>query len=118
MSLLNLSLISAFYVFAGVMHFVKPKIYLKMMPPYLPAHLTLVYLSGVAEILLGLLLWIPSARPLAAWGIIALLVAVFPANVYMLQRGGPAFKVPTWTLWVRLPLQGLLIVWAYYSGIA
>lgn len=83
------------------------------MPPYLPAHLALVYLSGAAEVVLGLLLWSPALRPWAAWGLIALLVAVFPANVYMYQQGGAAFGLPAWAPAARLPLQALLIAWAY-----
>jgi uncharacterized membrane protein len=104
---------SILYVGAGAMHFFRPRLYLKMMPPYLPAHLTLIYLSGIAEIALGALLWVPSARPWAAWGIIALLVAVFPANLYMYQRGGAAYGIPDWALLARLPLQLALIAWAY-----
>lgn len=104
---------SVLYVGAGAMHFARPNFYLRMMPPYLPAPLTLIYLSGVAEILLGALLWVPSLRPWSAWGIIALLVAVFPANLYMYQRGGAAYGVSDWLLLARLPAQGLLIAWAF-----
>jgi uncharacterized membrane protein len=111
---LSLGILSVFYIVAGVLHFIRPKMYLKIMPPYLPEPLLLVYLSGVAESLLGVLLLIPTLRPWAAWVIILLLVAVFPANVFMYQQGGKIFHTPPWVLLIRLPLQGLLIAWAYW----
>lgn len=80
---ITLILMALLYIVAGLLHFIKPKMYLKIMPPYLPAHLPLVYLSGVAEILLGIGLLIPALQVYAAWGVILLLIAVFPANVYM-----------------------------------
>ena len=104
------------YIGAGVMHFVSPDFYMPMMPPYLPWHLGLIYLSGVAEIGLGVAVLVPSLRPLAAWGIIALLIAVFPANVHIalnnIPIGGATEGAGTLN-WVRLPIQGLLIVWAW-----
>jgi uncharacterized membrane protein len=118
---LALWLMAAFYVFAGVMHFVNPNFYLQMMPPYIPWHLAMVYLSGVAELVLGVGLLMPAWRPLAAWGVIALLVAVFPANLHMALYGirpvgGPAGleNASTFALWMRLPLQGVLIGWAWW----
>ena len=101
------------YMAAGMNHFLNPAGYIKIIPPYLPAPAFLVQFSGFAEILLGVLLLIPVLRVWAAWGIIALLVAVFPANFYMFQQGGPAFDIPQWILIARLPLQGVLILWAY-----
>jgi uncharacterized membrane protein len=100
-------------VVAGTLHFVRPRAYLAIMPPYLPAPLLLVYVSGVAEIGLGAGLLIPSLQKWAAWGLIALLIAVFPANIYMYQRGSAAFGIPDWALLARLPLQLVLIAWAY-----
>jgi uncharacterized membrane protein len=79
-------LLAALMIGAGVMHFVNPGFFLKIMPPYLPYHLELVYFSGVCEIVLGILLLIPRYRRLAGWGIIALLIAVFPANIYVYQH--------------------------------
>ena len=111
---LNLALMSLFYVAAGIFHFVKPEMYLKIMPPYLPAPRALVFLSGVAEVTLGVGLLIPATQVWAAWGLIALLVAVFPANIYMYQLGGAAFGWPDWVLLARLPLQLVLIAWAYW----
>ncbi|GAB4015331.1 DoxX family protein [Spirosoma koreense] len=110
----NLSLyIQAFvYIAAGLNHFLNPKMYLAIMPPYLPAHPFLVSVSGVAEVVLGLGLLLPATRSLSAWGLILLLVAVFPANVYM-ATSNRFRKFPAWLRWARLPLQGGLIWWAY-----
>ena len=110
---MGLALMSAVYVFAGILHFAKPRIFVRIVPPYLPWPKLLVYLSGAAEIILGLMLWVPELSRWAAWGIVALLIAVFPANLYMHQKGGKAFEVPSWLLAVRLPVQLLLIAWAY-----
>ena len=108
-------LLTVFMVLAGVNHFLSPAVYEAMMPSALPAHLALVYVSGVFEILGGLGLILPATRRWAAWGIIALLVAVFPANVNMAINDLPlgSRDVPTWALWARLPLQLVMILWAY-----
>src|ERR1017187_7894845 len=79
-------LLAIFMVGAGAMHFINPDFYLQIMPPYLPLHLELVYLSGFCEIGLGLLLLFPRFSRIAAWGIIVLLVAIFPANIYVYQH--------------------------------
>ena len=105
---------SAFYIVAGLLHFTRPEMYVRIIPSYLPAPSFFVWVSGAAEFLLGALVLIPRFRRRAAWGVIALLVAVFPANIYMYQQGGAAFGVPNWALLVRLPLQGILILWAYW----
>jgi uncharacterized membrane protein len=109
----SLAIMAVFYIVAGLGHFRSPGMYLKIMPPWLPAPLLLVYISGVAEAVLGALLFFPSLQHWAAWGIVALLAAVFPANIYMFQRGGAAFGMPQWLLVARLPLQLVLMVWAY-----
>ncbi len=110
-------LMGAAYVGAGVAHFRAPNFYLPMMPPYLPAHLALIYLSGVAEIVLGIAVLVPSYRKLAAWLIIALLIAVFPANLHIainnIPIGGAEVGLGAWN-WVRPPLQGVLILWAWW----
>jgi uncharacterized membrane protein len=100
---------------AGAMHFLRPEPYLQMMPSALPAPGALVAISGLAEIAGGLGLILPATRRLAAWGLIALFVAVFPANLNMALNDLPLGDtvVPTWALWARLPLQALLIAWAY-----
>lgn len=105
-------------IFAGVSHFTATATFLAMMPPLLPAPRALVYISGAAEIALGISLMIPSLRRLASLGLIALFIAVFPANVYMAIAHLPLgdLHVPTWALWARLPLQGVLIGWAYWVG--
>ncbi len=110
----SLYLMSALYLVAGIFHVVKPKPFLQIVPPRLPYPLFLVYVSGAAEIALGVLLHVPSTRSLAAWGIIALLIAVFPANIYMAQLGERKTGVPKWALLVRLPFQFVLMAWAYF----
>jgi len=101
----------------GTLHFVRPKPFVRIVPKYLPAPLTLVYVSGFFEILGGIGLLVPATRASAAWGLIALYVAVFPANVYMLTENislDPRKPIPRWALWLRLPFQLLFIGWAYW----
>jgi uncharacterized membrane protein len=100
------------FIVAGVLHFVRPDAYMKIMPPYLPWHLPLVIISGIAEIGLGALLLVPRFSPIAAWGLIALLIAIFPANLYLYQHQEILPASPTLHL-LRLPLQGVLILWAW-----
>jgi uncharacterized membrane protein len=99
-------------VAAGMNHFLSTGFYLRMMPSYLPWHTELVYISGVAEILLGILLLIRETSTIAAWGLIALLVAVFPANLQMALHPSTFPEFPEVALWVRLPFQAVLIAWA------
>ena len=103
----------ALFVVAGVMHFVLPKVYASIMPPMLPAPVLLVYVSGVAEILGGVGVLVPSTRRMAAWGLVALLIAVWPANLEMAMHPERFASMPVWALWVRLPLQLPLIWWAW-----
>ncbi len=103
-----------FFVLAGVNHFIDPAFYLKIMPPYLSWHYELVILSGIAEVVLGIALLIPKLSRIAAWGIIALLIAVFPANLHMAMHPELYSDIPVVALWIRLPIQGLLILWAYW----
>jgi uncharacterized membrane protein len=103
-----------FFVLAGFNHFIKTAFYLKIVPPYLPWHLLLVYLSGVLEIVLGLLLLTRKFTRIAAWGLIALLVAVSPANIHMAINHGLYPEYSVTALWLRLPLQLVLMAWAYY----
>ena len=103
------------YIVAGVNHFMNPRMYVKIIPPYLPAPEVLNYVAGAAEVILGIALLFPATRPGAAWGIIALLIAVFPANLYMYQQNMSG--IPSWILLARLPLQLGLIAWAWwYTG--
>ena len=108
-------LLGAFMTLAGLNHFLSPGVYVGMMPAVLPAPLALVYVSGVAEMAGGIGLLFERTRRLAAWGLIALFVAVFPANLNMALNHLPlgAHSVPVWALWARLPLQLVLIAWAY-----
>jgi len=106
------SVFAALFVLAGVGHFVAPDFYLRIMPPYLPWHRPLVLVSGVFEVALGVLLLVPRFSRLAAWGLIALLVAVFPANIYVYQNQ-QMFPLNPLLHLLRLPMQGVLILWAY-----
>ena len=107
-------LMGLFFVVAGVNHFLRPDFYMKIMPPYLPWHLPLVYLSGLFEVALGILVLIPKYTAPAAWGLIALLIAVFPANLHMALNAELYPSLSPIALWLRLPLQGVLIAWAYW----
>ena len=100
------------FVGAGLLHFLRPATYLAIMPPQLPQPLLLVYLSGVFELLGGLGLLPARTRRLAGWGLLALLVAVFPANVYMALIH-EQLHIPGWVAWGRLPLQPLLMWWVW-----
>ena len=101
------------YVIAGAGHFIVTRAYVQIVPDYLPAHRELVLLSGAAEIAGGLGVLFPPTRRAAAWGIILLLLAVFPANLWMAQHPELFPTVPQWISWLRLPLQFPLIWWAY-----
>lgn len=101
-----------FFVTTGITHFSNPDFFLKIVPPYLPWHPALVNLSGIAEIGLGIALMIPKTSRLAAWGLIALLLAVFPANIYVFQNQDLLPASPMLHL-LRLPMQGVMILWAY-----
>lgn len=107
-----LYIMAALYIAAGVNHFIKPRMYVKIIPPYLPAPEVLNYVAGAAEVVLGIGLLFPVTRTWAAWGLIALLIAVFPANLYMYQKN--TFGIPSWILLARLPLQLVLIAWAWW----
>ncbi|HEX8458655.1 MAG TPA: hypothetical protein VF656_15270 [Pyrinomonadaceae bacterium] len=113
LKLLSKYLLGFWFALAGLNHFIHPGFYLRMMPPLLPWHLFLVYLSGFFEIALGLLVFVSRYRRIAAWGLIALLVAVFPANVHMALNPQLFPDIPPAALWFRLPLQALLIAWVY-----
>jgi uncharacterized membrane protein len=108
------------YVVAGIFHFLVPGVYVQIVPPVFPAPSALVYLSGLAEIAVGIGLLIPRTRRYAAWATIALLVAVFPANVYMATSGVVVEGIPgggdpsALVRWGRLPLQAVLVLWAFW----
>lgn len=108
------ALMGAVYITAGIGHFVATRIYLSIMPNYLPAHRTLVLISGVAEIAGGVGVLVPATRRAAGWGIVLLLIAVMPANVWMVQHPERYPGIPLWVLWLRLPLQLPLMYWAWW----
>ena len=107
-------LLAAIFTLGGINHFVMTDLYLRIMPPYLPAHLLLVYLSGFLEIGFGIALLMPKFSRRAAWGIILLLIAVFPANVYMAMNTNLFPDLNPLLLYMRLPLQFVLIAWIYW----
>ena len=104
-------------IFGGINHFRNPEFYMPMMPPYLPWHLELIYVSGVAEIGLGLAVLVPRFSKLAAWGIMALLLAILPANIHValhdIPIGGAEEGFGIWN-WVRCAFQFPLIAWAWW----
>ena len=110
---MGLALFSLFMVAAGIAHFVNPDFYLRLMPPWLPWHEELVALSGACEIAAGLLMLPRSTRRIGGWVAIAVLLGVFPANVWMAVEPTVWPEVPTWARWARLPLQLVLIAWAW-----
>jgi uncharacterized membrane protein len=107
---------AVFYLGAGFLHFVHPAPYLKIMPPWIPWHPAMVFLSGVAEMAGGLGLMIPRLRRAAAWWLVAVLIAVFPANVYMATAHiqMTVRPMPDWIAWARLPVQAVLIWWVLW----
>jgi uncharacterized membrane protein len=108
-------LLAAFFVGAGTLHFVKPEPYQAIVPPALPHPRAIVYVSGAAEAAGGLAVLARPLRPWAGWWLIALLIAVFPANVYMALDPNEVFRkrFPLVALWLRLPLQGAFIAWVW-----
>ena len=112
--LISKIIFALFFVAAGVNHFVDTPFYESITPPYLPWPYALVIISGIAEIVLGVALLVPKSSRLAAWGLIALLIAVFPANIYMALNPNLFPTIPVVALWIRVPVQGLLILWAYW----
>lgn len=113
----SLGLIAVLFVVAGVLHFVIPDLYVQIVPPYLPFPLALVYLSGLAEILGGIGVLVPKLRAWAGWGLVALLIAVFPANLYMaMEPEAVGMANAALGLWLRLPLQFLLIAWVWWAA--
>jgi uncharacterized membrane protein len=101
------------FVAAGTAHFVWPGLFVEIVPPYLPTPKLLVYISGAVEILGGVGVLFPSVRVYAGWLLILLLLAVFPANVHMALHPEEFAQIPAWALYLRLPLQFVLIAWVY-----
>ena len=107
---------SIFYIVIGIKHFINVEWFMKIMPPYLPYHKELVYLSGVFEIILGIMLIFEKTRVLGGWGLILLLIAVFPANIYLAQTNGVAMNTSPALAWGRLPFQAVFIALAYWHS--
>jgi uncharacterized membrane protein len=106
-------LFAAIFIFLGFNHFRDPDFYLRIMPPYLPWPSALHLIAGFFESALGVMLLIPRVQKLAAWGLIALLLAVYPANIHMAVHH-ELYQLPMIFHWIRLPLQFVLIAWAWW----
>ena len=106
-----------FFVFTGVMHFVKPEVYATIVPRRLPAKQELVYASGAAEIAGGLAVLPLRTAPLGGWWLIATLVAIFPANVEMALQADRFRSIPEPLLWARLPFQAVFIAWVWHAAL-
>ena len=114
--LITIYLMSLFYISIGIKHFINVDWFMKIMPPYLPYHKELVYLSGIFEIILGIMLMFERTRFFAGWGLILLLIAVFPANIYLAQTNGAAMNTSPALAWGRLPFQAVFIAMAYWHS--
>ena len=114
--LITIYLMSIFYIIIGIKHFINVEWFMKIMPPYLPYHKELVYLSGVFEIILGIMLIFEKTRFFGGWGLILLLIAVFPANIYLAQTNGAAMNTSPAVAWGRLPFQAVFIALAYWHS--
>ena len=110
----SIIVMSWFYISAGLLHFTNTNWFLQIVPPYLPLKLELVYVSGFFEIIFGLMLVLPSWRYYAGWGLVLLLIAVYPANIYLAQTNGVAMNTSALVAWGRLPFQFLFIGIAYW----
>jgi uncharacterized membrane protein len=110
---IGLYVMAGMYVIAGIMHFIKPKMYMRIMPSYLPNHKALVFLSGVAEILLGIGLCIPALKTISIYGIIAMLIVFLLVHFYMLSGEKASAGIPKWILVLRIALQFGLMFWAW-----
>ncbi|HSI62467.1 MAG TPA: DoxX family membrane protein [Candidatus Saccharimonadia bacterium] len=111
-------LLGLLFIAAGANHLLNPAFYLSFMPPWLPWPEAMNYISGAAEIAGGIGVFIPSLRSTAGWGLIALLIAVFPANIHIALHGMHGVDIPTWVLWARLPFQIVFIAWVYWTCLA
>ncbi len=105
--------LAALFLAAGAMHFLLPAAYQRIVPSYLPHPQALVLISGACEMLGGAALLLRFSRRIAAWGLVALLIAVMPANIQMALDHAHWPKIPEWALWLRLPIQVPLIAWAW-----
>ena len=110
---LSLMVMGIFYILVGISHFTSPIWYVQIVPPSLPYKLELVYVSGLFEILFGGMLFFKKTRFLAGWGLILLLIAVYPANIYLAKTNGAAMNTTPLVAWGRLPVQFIFVGLAY-----
>tara|TARA_B100000029_G_scaffold47055_2_gene43217 strand:+ start:2177 stop:2551 length:375 start_codon:yes stop_codon:yes gene_type:complete len=117
----NISIIimSFFYIYIGIQHFIDPSWFVQIMPPYLPFHYEAVYISGFFEIIFGILILVPKTRYVASWGLILLLISVYPANIYLAFNEAPQQAIGIsqfFASWIRLPIQFIFIGLAYWHS--
>lgn len=112
-------LLASLFIYAGVKHFANAEMFASTVPPYLGFPFALVYVSGVFEVIGGIGMLIPNVRHYASWLLMALLIAVFPANIYMATDPQRFIEmgIPLWALYFRLPLQFALILWVWWCGL-
>ena len=113
---ISIIIMSLFYIMAGTNHFINPDWYVRIVPPILPFKTAIVYISGILEIILGTLLIFPKTRFIASWGLILLLVAVYPANIYVALTNGEVMDTTPLIAWGRLPFQFVFIGLAYWHS--
>ena len=112
--LISVYVMGIFYIIVGIKHFQDPSWFVQIVPPILPYKYELVYISGFFEVLLGILLMIPRFQSIAAKGLMALLICVYPANIYLAQTNGVALGISPLIAWGRLPFQFVFIGLAYW----
>tara|TARA_A100001011_G_scaffold393212_1_gene482538 strand:+ start:2583 stop:3002 length:420 start_codon:yes stop_codon:yes gene_type:complete len=113
---LSIYVMGLFYAIVGYKHFQDPEWFIQIVPPILPFKLTLVYISGLFEILLGILLMVPAFQSIAARGLIILLICVYPANIYLALTNGAAMNISPEIAWGRLPFQFVFLGLAYWHS--
>ncbi|HTL47792.1 MAG TPA: MauE/DoxX family redox-associated membrane protein [Verrucomicrobiae bacterium] len=109
--------LAVFFIAAGAGHFWDPEFYLQIMPPYIPFHRFMVFLSGALEMAFGAMVLFESTRRPAAWGLLLLLLAVLPANAHIALHPEIFPRIPSWVAWGRLPFQGLFMFWVYAAAL-
>ena len=113
---ISIIIMTLFYIGAGINHFINPDWFVRIVPPILPFKITIVYISGIFEVILGCLLIFPKTRFIAGWGLIILLLAVYPANIYVALTNGKAMDTTPMIAWARLPFQFVFIGLAYWHS--
>lgn len=116
--ILTLGLLAFAFTAVGITHFTNPDFFVAIVPPYLPAPLALVYISGFFEILGGLGLLVPKLRRLAGWGLIALMIAVYPANIHMAMNPDQFPEMSPTMLYIRLPIQFVMIAIVWWAALS